>query len=568
MLVLYGGLVASGCSSSNSSAGDASASADSATGVRDGAVRKTDAGVARDAAKGSHDSGGTQPDVSGSHPDTGRAGDGGTATKLGPTVGAFVGVNAFIDDPGNILPPLGNVREYHDWSWNEGNGDTSYPGYPNNQNSFILFGGSWDWDTYYADLKTAGVFGYPVIQGSCAWLNGGAVPPVPAGASATTPASYAAHADEMFQVAARYGSTAVATSSLQLASGQPVVTGMGSVKYIEDWNEEDAWWVTSDGSPVFSAAAYAAMASADIDGDQGRMAKTLGMKNADPSMKMVMGGVAGHGTSTTSWEDSAVAYIEGVRTWAAANRAGDFPADVLNVHYYSFGPSVLGTMNPAPALSPEDDHVTTRMQVLTAYRDAKLPGKELWLTEFGYDTDPQSVLHAPVLGSNSAEVVQAQWIVRYYLAVMAAGFDRAFLFVSRDGCSGTDTACATQFATSGVLGVKGAETPKTAYYFIATFRARLASFAWEGQATSGGVTIARFKDPSSAKGAYVVWSPTSHATVVAGFTLPVPGATTVSAVTLAAGQMNGTEATLPVTAGAVTLDVTETPTIVLVDSIP
>jgi len=462
-------LAAAACSSSNGSTSGPDAS-DGATRV-DSAAPHGDAGTKpHDAGKGAPDSG-THADT-GAHHDARSSPDAAPGAKLGPLVSAFVGVNAFIDDPGNLLPPLGNVREYHDWSWNEGNGAAAYPGYPNNQNSYVLFSGTWDWDTYYADLKTAGVFGYPVIQGTCAWLNGGAVPPVAAGGSVTAPASYAAHADEMFQYAARYGSTAVASDLLQLASGQPVVTGMGTVQYIEDWNEEDAWWVNADGSPVFSPQAYAAMASADIDGDQGRMPNTLGMKNADPSMKMVMGGLAGHGTSTTTWEDSAVAYIDAVRTWAAANRAGDFPADVLNVHYYSFGPSAQGTTNPGPALSPEDDHVTTRMKVLSAYRDANLPGKEMWLTEFGYDTDPQSVLHAPALGSNSAEVVQGQWIIRYYLAMMAAGFDRAFLFVSRDGCSGTDAACATQFDTSGVLGVKGAETPKTAYYFIATFRAR------------------------------------------------------------------------------------------------
>jgi hypothetical protein len=357
---------------------------------------------------------------------------------------------------------------------------------------------------------------------------------------------------------------------LQLAPGQPALTGLNTLQYIEDWNEEDAWWINSDGSPLFSPDAYAAMASADIDGNQGSMAKTLGLKNADPNIKMVMGGLAGDATSTTTWEESVVNYLQGVQTWATANRAGNFPADVLNVHYYSFGPSAAGTANPQPALSPEADHVTTRMKVVSAYRDANLPDKELWLTEFGYDTDPQSVLHAPALGSNSAEVVQGQWIIRYYLAVMAAGFDRAFLFVSRDSCSGTDTACATQFDTSGVAGVKGAETPKTSYYFIATFRSRLATFAWNGPLTSSnpGVMIGTLKDSASSKGAYVVWSPTSNATVVSNFSLPVTGATTASQVALVDQQMNGTETTLAITGGAVTLDVSETPTIVLVDSIP
>jgi hypothetical protein len=495
--------------------------------------------------------------------------DAGADAALGPLMGDFIGVNGFIDDATSLLAAIGNVREYHDWQWSEGNGDTSYPGYPNNQNSFSLFDGAWDWDTYYGALKSSGVFGYPVIQGGVPWLNGGAVPPVPANASTSKPASYAAHADEMFQYAARYGTVTVPDNLLKLASGQTRVSGLGLLKYIEDWNEEDAWWVLSSGQPVFSPDVYAAMASADCDGDQGRMGKTLGMKNADPNMKCVMGGLAGKGTPNTVWEKDIEQYLDSVRTWAAANRSGDFPADVVNVHYYSFGPDAAGTANPRPALSPEDDRVKDAMALLRTYRDTNLPGKELWLTEFGYDTDPQSVLHAPAIGGNSAAVVQGQWLVRYYLAMVAAGFDRVFLFVSRDSCSGSDSSCATQFDTAGLTTVKGQWTPKAAYYFIATFRNRLSSFAWLGEQASGNssVSIYKFKDPANRKGAYVVWAPTSSAAVVSGFSLPIGAATTATAVALVDQQMTGTASVLTPTAGAVTMDVTETPTIVLVDSI-
>jgi hypothetical protein len=74
------------------------------------------------------------------------------------TMGDFIGVNAFIDDPTAKLVPIGNVREYHNWSWIEGNGATNYPGYPNNQDSFVLFSGTWNWDTYFASMQQAGLF--------------------------------------------------------------------------------------------------------------------------------------------------------------------------------------------------------------------------------------------------------------------------------------------------------------------------------------------------------------------------------------------------------------------------
>jgi hypothetical protein len=494
--------------------------------------------------------------------------DGASSSLLGARVGDFVGVDGFIGDPTDWLAAIGNVREYHDWQWSEGNGSSTYPGYPDNQNSFSLFNGFWDWDAYFGGLKAKGVFGYPVFQGSVPWLNVAAVPPVPKDASVSEPASYAAHADEMFQYAARYGSTKVADSLLKLASGQTRLSGLGFLQYIEDWNEEDAWWVLANGQPVFTPDVYAAMASADCDADQGRMGKTLGMKQADPSMKCVMGGLAGKGTPNTVWETDIEQYLDGVRAWAATHRSGDFPADVINVHYYSFGPDAAGTPNPRPAVSPEDDHVTEVMARLRTYRDANLPGKELWLTEFGYDTDPQSVLHAPALGMQSADTVQGQWLIRYYLSVMAAGFDRAFLFVSHDGCSGADASCPTQFETSGLTIGPGQTDMKPAYYFIATFRSRLSHLAWAGVVASGNplVMIHKFKDPNSSKGAYVVWAPTSNATVVPGFVLPIGSATTATAVTLTDLSMIGTEAALAPAVGAVTLEVSETPTIVLVDA--
>ena len=265
------------------------------------------------------------------------ANDGSTPT-LHPTIGDFVGVNGFIDDPTDKLAAIGNVREYHNWSWPEGNGAASYPGYPNNQNSYSMFGGFWDWDKYFADLQAKNVFGYPCVQGGVQWLNNGAVPPVAGECERRAdPASYAAHADEMFQMSARWGRTKVADDLLKLASDQTRSTGLGTVQYIEDWNEQDAWWILPNNQPVFTPDVYAAMASADYDGDQGRMAKTLGVKNADPTMKMVMGGLSGQGEKITDWEKGIETYLDGIRTWSAAHRGGSFPADVINLHHYDFG---------------------------------------------------------------------------------------------------------------------------------------------------------------------------------------------------------------------------------------
>jgi hypothetical protein len=373
---------------------------------------------------------------------------------------------------------------------------------------------------------------------------------VNAGADPTAAASYVAHGQTMFQLAARWGHTAVPDPQLLLTSSQSRHTGLGTVQYFEDFNEQDLAGI--DG------ATYAAMASADLDGDQGRLGPGIGLKTADPTATLVMGGLSGAYGGSVSWVDSITTFLDQMRGWSTAHRGGSFPAGVLNVHYYSFG-----------SVSPEDDGVQQKLAAVVAYRDAHLPGLPVWWTEFGYDTFDQSPLHAPTLGGNSAFIVQGQWLVRDLLAALGAGVARATMFELDDTCTPPQTACTTQFATCGLI--RKDHTRKPGWYFLATFRARLASMTFTGEPASGAadVRVMRFADTAGPGGALVVWSPTSRANVHAGYALAVPpGAQNVRAVDLVDQQQHGTERALAVGNGTVTLEVTETPTIVLLDVAP
>jgi hypothetical protein len=481
--------------------------------------------------------------------------DGGpdASAATGAAIATFVGVNGLIADSVTDLAPIGVVREYHNWGWLGNNyDDLPYPQtlYTPNIDDF-----GWDWDTFFSDLQSMGVSGFPAVQGAAPWVADGGVPP--AEGSPTDAASYRAHGDTMFQIAARWGSTKVADSLLKLESDQTRVSGLGTVRYFEDYNEED-------NAAGFTGDVFAAMASADYDGDQQRLGTTIGVKNADPNAMLVMGGLSGAYGGGQTWIHSITTFLDAARTWSAAHRGGSFPADVINVHYYSFGPGA-----PAPALSPEDDGVQAKLAAVVAYRDANLPGKPVWWTEFGYDTFAGSPLHAPALGSNSAFVVQGQWLVRDLLAALAAGIERATLFELDDTCTPPDTSCNTQFATAGLLPLPSGTTPKAAWYFLAAFRARLQTMVYRGETASGAadVRIASFADTggtSGTGGALVVWSPTSTANVHTGYALALPaGADTATAVALADQQQNGVASALSPQGGSVTLDVSETPTIVL-----
>lgn len=473
-----------------------------------------------------------------------------------PTMDRLIGVNAFIDDPLDKMTVGGFVREYHNWDWDEGDGK-AYPGYPGNQNKWnpsYGAGGGWDFDAYYARLKAAGVTVCPAIQGGAAWLRapGGGKPsdkPVLAGQDASVPASYAAHADHLFQYAARYGRARVADGALKLASDQPRRSGSGLLHYYENWNEEDGWWGGREA--YFQPAEFAAMCSADYDGDQGRMGRTFGVKNADAGARLVMGGLAGLNLD----------YVRTMKAWADVNRGGSFPCDVLNFHHYSNsgGEQQKGQVG----ISPEADDLRGKAAALVDYCRRALPGKEVWVTEFGYDTNPNSPQRAPAIGGYSQEEVQGQWLVRSYLALAAAGVDRAAMFMLRD----VNPADATQFSSSGLVTEKGKWEPKASWYYVHTLRDRLAGMRFAGEVPSGdaAVRVYRFKSASGPGGAYVVWRPTSDGSTLAHFTLAAgvkAGAATL--VTLVKGRASGAASPLPLASGRATLEVSERPVIVLV----
>ena len=292
--------------------------------------------------------GGATADAPEHHIDGGPGIDGGPSVDAGlvssaRTISGFMGVNGFIDDPIDKLAPLGVVREYHNWGWIADN-YASGPAYPDMLYTFMNFNG-WDWDVFFASMKSAGASGFPAVQGGVSWINNSAVPPIAAGADKTAAASYIAHGDTMFQITARYGSTVVPDGMLKLQSDQTRSSGLNTVSYFEDFNEPDQ-------DPDFTSDAFAAMMSADYDGDQGRLGAGIGVKVADPNAKLVMGGLSGAYGSGDTWVNSITSFLDGIQTWANANRGGGFPGDVINVHYYSFGPGA-----PAAAPSPEDDGV-------------------------------------------------------------------------------------------------------------------------------------------------------------------------------------------------------------------
>ncbi|MCF8358163.1 MAG: fibronectin type III domain-containing protein [Prolixibacteraceae bacterium] len=471
----------------------------------------------------------------------------------------FIGVNAFIDDPLDKMMVAGYIREYHSWNWDEGDiwdggGNLNYPGYPNNQNAFnpSWAGGGWNFDNFYKDLTDAGLFVCPAIQGSVKWLNDeksfpSSNIPVRSGLDRNDPTSYREHADHMFQFAARYGSTHVSDELLKLADNQTRVSGLGYVSYLENWNEPDNWWDGDDAE--FTPANLAAMGSADRDGHEGTMGNTYGVKNADPNMKLVMGGLTQRGL------DDNFSYIEEIRQWCLENRTDkQFVYDVINVHHY------------CGQISPEEAKIKETIQQLVDYRDQYMPDCEIWLTEFGWETSIYDTPFSAIeVGSFSREEVQAQRIVREYLLLSSTGIDRAAQYMLRN----VENNGRGQHTSSGFTSVKGEWFPKPSWYYVYTMKNTLKGMFYIGEQASmnSNVNIYKYQNEAGDTTVYALWCPTSNEVVVADYQLSLPNApTSATLVEMVVDETEGVKTDLKIARNTVLVNVSERPVFVITTS--
>jgi hypothetical protein len=155
--------------------------------------------------------------------------------------------------------------------------------------------------------------------------------------------------------------------------------------------------------------------------------------------------------------------------------------------------------------------------------------------------------------------VQAIWLVRSYMALAAAGVDRAAMFMFRDVKSDGGGV----FETCGMVTEKGQWKPKPSYFYIATLKRRLAGMRFAGEVPSGipDVLAYRFAGPAG-KSAYVLWRATSNDGRTPGVVLRLKGAA-ATRVEFTAGSLDGTATPLSVRNGEITLEAREKPVLVL-----
>ncbi len=466
------------------------------------------------------------------------------------TMGKLMGINGFVDDPKNMLSTAaGTLREYHRWDWDEGNGQTGYTGFPQSEYAFApSYVSTWNFDDYYGQLSQSGVEIAPCLQGSPPHIRDSLnddSKPIRLAKDPSDPASYREHAEYMFQFAARYGQSNVAPSFLKLRAGQSPKSGLGFINYLENWNEPDKWWRGREG--YFSPFELAAMSSADCDGHEGALGAGFGMKAADPNMKMIMPGLASLDLN----------YVEGIRLWSEYNRQSGFPFDVLNFHHYSnTGGGQFS--NASKGVSPEEDDLKGKLRRIVNYRNTWLPGKEIWLSEFGYDTNPNSPQAAPAIGTNDELEVQSQWLLRSFLEIAASGIDRAQMYMLRD----VNAANPNQYNSSGLTQEKwNQHQAKKSYFYLSGMRQILKEYFFEGELNLADADLRayRFRHRDTDSICYAIWSATSRARVINNYRFSTAG---MGRAILAEVQSDSTQArlsTLAIRSDSVSLTLSEMP---------
>jgi hypothetical protein len=406
---------------------------------------------------------------------TGTKGGGTTTPPIQPTPSTgtplknMFGVNAFAWDffsssPSSIDPTkmgllktFNGIRHYLDWSSLES---------AQGQYSFNpTINGSWNLDAIYSTLKADNMTALVDIKTCPDWFLA-SFPAnqrdpedvtAPYGSDLSDPASYILVGKVAFQFAARYGSNASVSKSLLSVDQTPrwagdvvntIKVGLNTVKYVEVNNEPDMWW--KGPATMQTAEQYAANMSAFYDGNMGKLGKNVGIKNADPNMIVVMGGICNMG--------SAVQWVKDMVTWCAKNRgykadgSVNLCFDVINYHYYS---NATGSSGTAPELSK----ASTYADAFAAEAKSIKGAPPVWITENGFDINASSIQRAPAIGSKTAEVVQADWILRSSLMYIKHGISRLFFYQMYDNDPGNSI----QYATCGLMASATTRRPSGNY---------------------------------------------------------------------------------------------------------
>ncbi len=430
--------------------------------------------------------------------------------------------------------------------------------------------GSWNYDAMYERLKAEHIDVLVCLKTIPDWLQT-TYPadhrdyeniPARFGSDLRSPASYREQARAGFQLVARYGFNKTIDPKLVTVSRETtwagkntVKIGLGLIRYIECDNERDKTW---KGRTAYqSAREYAANLSAFYDGHRHTLGPDVGVKTADPSVIVVMGGLAG---ATTD-------YLRGMIDWCREFR-GYLPDgrvnlcwDVINQHFYANDAGSSQQGGGERGAAPERSGLTKMVTDLMTISRREAGGMPVWISEIGYDQNPGSPFRAIAIGSKSVAETQADWTLRTALLLSRMGVERTFFYQLYD----ENPASATQFASMGLLNADKSRKPAADYVYQA--RALLGDYHYVRSLPGGpaGLLIDQYElfrlDADVTIYALVVPNEQGR---TATYELPVLAQQVAELYRPAIGKAQMSREPLVSSSGLVTVPVTETPVFVVV----
>lgn len=176
--------------------------------------------------------------------------------------------------------------------------------------------------------------------------------------------------------------------------------------------------------------------------------------------------------------------------------------DVINLHTYAFAEQYPTWRRSYPE-DPTIKYLTPIKETI-AWRNANAPGKEIWVTEFGWDATTKP---APPTGDfskwqSSTETQQAQYLVRSFLVFSAMDVDRAYIYFFNDK---------DEPQLHGSSGLTRDYKPKPAFYAVSYLYHTLGDYRFERvvKEEPGRLAVYEYRNGANRKERiWAVWSPT------------------------------------------------------------
>lgn len=418
--------------------------------------------------------------------------------------------------------------------------------------------GGWNYDAIYERCKAENIEVLACLKTIPNWIQE-TYPaserdmenvPLRYGKDFADPASYIEQARVGFQYAARYGSNTNVDPSLLHLNTTPrwngdvvnaVKIGLNLVKYIECDNERDKWW---KGRKAYQTAReYAANLSAFYDGHKNTLGAAVGIKNADPNMKVVIAGLV-------TGPDYVRAMVDWCKEFRGYNADGSVNIcwDIINFHLYPDNGNSAQSGTSTRGAAIEVTNATENLQSFRKVAHELCGDMPVWITEIGYDINQGSPLKAVPVGNKSTLVTQADWLLRTSLFAARNGIEKLFFYQMYDDNDGGG-----MFGTSGLLNMD--QTRRPAADYIYQVNKKFGSYQFQ-ETMNNDPIVDRYE--TAGKSVYIMSIP-DEVGRTGTYTLNLPGVDSVIIYTPAVGANEMLSQKLPTVDGHIAISVSETP---------